>query len=102
MTSPARTSRPRLPWRRLLALLLVLAFAFVSLPGHAAGAACQAECARMALDEPPSQGDACGASCAAPVAALSPAVMAPRALTARVVTPFSDHVPQPPRRPPRA
>ncbi len=107
MSSSAWTSRSHREWRRLLALLLVMAFALASLPGHAAGNACQADCARMSmtstgLDDLPDPGDACGGGCAAPAASLSPAVMAPRALPAPVVTLVSDHIPQPPRRPPRA
>ncbi|MCK2182962.1 hypothetical protein [Halomonas getboli] len=107
MRTSAWTSRSHRAWQRLLALLLVIAFALASLPGHAAGNACQADCAQMSmasmgLDDLPDPGDACGAGCAAPVASLSPAVMAPRALAADVVTHLSDHVPQPPRRPPRA
>lgn len=107
MSSSARISRPHRSWQRLIALLVVLAFALASLPGHAAGNACQADCAQMpmasmGLDDLPDHGDACGVGCAAPAASLSPAVMAPRALPVPVVTLVSDHIPQPPRRPPRA
>ncbi len=103
MTSPAWTSRPHRSWPRFIALLLVLAFALASLPGHAASEACQADCAQMSMsfDELPAPVDACG-GCAAPAASLSPTAMAPHALAAGVATLVSDHVPQPPRRPPRA
>ncbi|RAH38178.1 hypothetical protein [Halomonas sp. SL1] len=103
MISPARTSHPHhRPWQRLIALLVVLAFALASLPGHATTAACQVECAQMSMsfDERPDVSDACG-GCAAPATSLSPAVMAPDAMAAPVATLVSDHIPQPPRRPPR-
>ncbi|MBB3142045.1 hypothetical protein [Halomonas organivorans] len=101
MTSLAWTPHSCRLWQRLLALLLVMTLAIASLSSHASTEACQAECATFQLDSPDS-GDACGTACAAPVASRFPAAVASRGLTAAVVTLASDHVPQPPRRPPRS
>lgn len=87
--------------QRLLALLLALTFAFATLSGHASADACQADCAQLQgelldMDEP------CSAACVAPAPSARPAVIAPRTLPPGAATSVRDHVPQPPRRPPRA
>ncbi|RTQ99625.1 hypothetical protein [Halomonas nitroreducens] len=95
-TSPHHTA-----WRRLLALLLVLSFAFATLSSHAVVDACQVDCAQF-QGEILDTDESCSAACAAPVTSAQPAVIAPRALPPIAAIAVNDHTPQPPRRPPRA
>ncbi|MDR5868074.1 hypothetical protein [Halomonas koreensis] len=88
------------PWPRLMALLLMMVFACASLSSHATTEACQVDCAHL-QGELLETSDSCHAHCAAPVAATPPAVMTPRSPLLTPAIAVSEHVPQPPRRPPR-
>lgn len=94
------TSSHHRPWPRLMAWLLMMAFAFASLSSHATSAACQVDCAQL-QGETLETSDACHAHCAAPVASAPPAVMKPRTPVLTPAIAVSEHLPQPPRRPPR-
>lgn len=101
MASRSRTSRYPKPWPRLMALLLVLSFAFATLSSHATSEACRVDCAQL-QGETLGTSDSCHAHCAAPIASAPPAVMTPRTPILTPAIAVSEHVPQPPRRPPRS
>ena len=88
-------------WLRLLALLLMLSFAFATLSTHAVADACQIDCAQSQVEILDTD-KSCRATCAAPVASAQPAAIAPRTLPLTAFIAVNDHIPQPPRRPPRA
>ncbi|ATJ83309.1 hypothetical protein ACFPTY_09855 [Halomonas beimenensis] len=101
MASWTRTSPQHTAWRRLLALLLVMFFAFSTLPGHASADACQVDCALLQVEMLDTE-EPCDAICAAPAATAQPAIFAPNGLPLTETIAVSDYVPQPPHRPPRA
>lgn len=101
MTLRTWTSPHHKPWQRLLALLLVLSFAFATLSSHAAADACQVDCSQLQSEMLDTE-ETCGAACAAPPATAQTAVIEPHPLPLMAPVALSDHVPQPPRRPPRA
>ncbi len=98
----------RQTWPRLLALPLVLLLVLVSLPAsHAATLTCRNDCSplqgkMLAQGQTPDMQADCGTACAPPVAPAQPAVIPPLARPFTAAVAASDHVPEPPRRPPRA
>ncbi|XKE44167.1 hypothetical protein LG302_12340 [Halomonas organivorans] len=100
MASWPWTSPHHKAWQRLLALLLVLSFAFATLSSHAAADACQIDCAQLQGEMLDAE-EPCGATCVVPPASAQPPVIAPHPLPFMAARAVSDHVPQPPRRPPR-
>ncbi len=102
-TLPNRQTRPR-----LLALPLVLLLVLVTLPtSHAATLTCRNDCSplqgkMLAQGQTPDMQADCGSACAPPVASLQPAVTPPFARPLMAAVTVSEHVPEPPRRPPRA
>jgi len=93
-------------WQRLLALSMVLVLALATLSAHAATDSCRDDCIQLQgkmLDQGQTldiQAD-CGTACALPLASAQPAVIPPLARPFMATTAVSDHIPQPPCRPPR-
>lgn len=85
---------------------MVLVLALATLSAHAATDSCRDDCIQLQgkmLDQGQvldMQAD-CSTACALPLAPAPPAVIPPAVRPFMATTAVSDHIPQPPRRPPR-
>ncbi len=86
---------------RLLALLLGVVLSVTSLVGHAAMEACAPECTPAQVEMVEAGGAECGA-CADLMAVPRLRALAPEPLADTPTPATVEHVPLPPRRPPRA